>query len=104
MVVYDCGKLVAVIQVKLYLTRGLKEVDREIENLKVIRRFHSDLRALLLIFLGPSERGRTFSRLRELTGNKDWLSFLILKENYQSLAVELHKSLALERISSTSCH
>ena len=97
-VIYHSGKLVVVIQIKLYITNSLKEVKKEMKTLEEIRKDHRDLLALMIIFSGLSEKGKVLPELRKERDNKAWFNFLVLKENNELLKQKLQDYLGLERI------
>ena len=54
--IYHSENLLSVIQIKVYLTRGTEEVDREIEILEELKIRYPKLQALLIIFEGLSTK------------------------------------------------
>ncbi len=69
--------LVAVAQIKLYLTNGAAEVDKEAEKIKALRRRYGALKATLLVFKGPPRGGGQHGRLTRL--REDEIDYLALK-------------------------
>ena len=94
--------LLSVIEIKIYLTGGTKEVDREMEILEELRTDSPKWQALLIIFEGLSTKGKIFRELREQKNTKEWFDFLILKGSKELLAKKLHQSLNLKRIGAAS--
>lgn len=94
--------LLSVIEIKIYPTRGIKEVDREMEILEELRRDSPKWQALLIIFEGLSTKGKIFRELEKQKNTKEWFDFLILKGSKELLAKKLHQSLNLERIGAAS--
>ena len=101
--IYHSENLLSVIQIKVYLTRGTKEVDREIEILEELktRSRYPKLQALLIIFEVSTE-GKIFRELEKQKNTKEWFNFLILKENKELLTKKLHQCLNLESIAVAS--
>ncbi len=62
---YHSESLLSVIQIKVYLTRGTEEVDREIEILEGLKTRYRKLQALLIIFEGLSTKGKIFGKLEK---------------------------------------
>jgi len=100
--IYHSENLLSVIEIKVYLTRGTKEVDREIEILQGLKTHYRKLQALLIIFEGLSTKGKIFGELEKQKNMKGWFDFLILKENKELLTKKLHQCLNLERIAAAS--
>jgi len=96
------NELIAVIQIKVYLTRGIKEAKKEIETLEELKNRYRKLRALLIIFYGLSEKGKIFRELEKQQETKEWFNFLILKEDNEPLMEKLQDYLDLERITGAS--
>jgi len=95
-------ELIAVIQIKVYLTRGEKEVSNEIKTLKELKEHNQKLQTLLIIFF-LSEKGKIFrALLKEQQKNKEWFNFLILEKNNESLMQKLQHYLGLEGITAAS--
>jgi hypothetical protein len=65
------------------------------ELLDRFKREHPDLRALLLIYRGPSPQGKVFKRLQEEDEKRTWFNVLILQDNDKLLAKEISSLLAL---------
>jgi len=88
--IYHSENLLSVIQIKVYLTRGIKEVDREIEILEELktRSRYPKLQA--------------FRELEKQKNMKEWFNFLILKGNKELLTRKLHQCLNLEGIAAAS--
>ena len=101
--IYHSKNLLSVIQIKVYLTRGTKEVDREIEILEELktRSRYPKLQALLIIFEVSTE-GKIFRELEKQKNTKEWFNFLILKENKELLTKKLHQCLNLKGIAAAS--
>lgn len=99
--IYHSENLLSVIQIKVYLTRGTKEVDREMEILEELKTHYPKLQALLIIFEASTE-GKIFRELEKQKNTKEWFNFLILKENKELLTKKLHQCLNLERIAAAS--
>lgn len=100
--IYHSGELIAVIRIKVYLTKGIEEVTKEIDTLEKLKSRYPKLQALLIIFSGLSKKGKIFRELEEQKNIKDWFNFLILKENKEPLMQKLQQYLGLERITATS--
>ncbi|MFQ3675074.1 MAG: hypothetical protein SNJ64_00855 [Endomicrobiia bacterium] len=74
-------ELMAVIQIKIYITGGHKELKDEIEKLKDIQNHYSEIQALFVIFNDQPKGGRILSLLEETKNNMQWFDFLILENN-----------------------
>jgi len=100
--IFHAEDLIAVAPIKVYLTKGIKEIDREMEILEELKTRYPKLQALLIIFRGPSEKGETFRELAKQKNIKEWFNFLILEANKESLMKKLHQGLDLARITVAS--
>jgi hypothetical protein len=99
-VVYKHNTLKATIQVKIYLTKGRKEILKEMETFKAIRsEYNTEMKALLVIFNNKSlpKKGRVFTELEKQKVDNDWFEFVILRENDESFRSVLLKSLEVVR-------
>ncbi len=94
-------KLIGVVQIKIYITNGRKEINSEVEKLKKLRKMHRDLRALFLVFHGVPEKSYLRDELERKMKTYDWFSYLILQEKENPLAEELQRGLKLERLGPT---
>jgi hypothetical protein len=84
-------KLVAAVQIKVYLTNGSKEIDSEVTKINALRSMNNEMKATLIIFGGPSKEGRQYARLENL--KKDNIGSLILKGEAKTLQGELLRTL-----------
>jgi hypothetical protein len=98
-VVYHMKKLIAVIQIKLYLTGGHSEVNKTFGTLQQLRAEHPELKALLIIFQ-LSKRGTIFPELQRISFNEKWFKFFVLEGNSVLFRKKLQDDLCLNRISS----
>lgn len=99
--IYHSENLLSVIQIKVYPTRGTKEVDREIKIFEELKTHYPKLQALLIIF-EVSTKGKIFRELEKQKNTKEWFNFLILKENKELLTKKLRQCLNLEGIAAAS--
>jgi hypothetical protein len=95
MTVYDGDKLKSVTQIKLYLTRGSKEVYNEMDNFNSLRTKFSDMKALLIIF-ALSKGGKIINELKEFQDKEPWFYFTILKDNKDLITEVLSNTLDLD--------
>ncbi len=84
-------KLVAIIQVKVYLTNGRKEIDKEVETLHRIREKHPDVQCNLVIFGAISPNSAMASHLAQQGKEVDGFHSLVLRGNHNLLSEELDK-------------
>lgn len=91
-------KLIAVCQIKIYLTNGVKEVRDELDKLDCLKKAYSDLQALLLVFNEISGKGKVVKLLKEEVTKKPWFRYCSLKGNSQLLNNVLKEGLNLDRI------
>lgn len=97
--ILDKDELIAVIQIKIFLVQGSKEIDKELEKLEQLRRKYKKMKALLIIFSGPATKGKLFDKLRKLQKGSEWFDFLVLKGNSALLEEELQRHLLTKIIS-----
>lgn len=94
-VIYHLNKLIAVIQIKVYL--GLEEANNTFRTLEKLRAKHPELKALLIIFQ-LSKSGTIFQELQRNSSNYKWFKFFVLKGNSTLFKNKLHDDLGLNRI------
>lgn len=95
------GNLMAVIQIKIYLTNGMKEVQKELKTFQSLRKINPrDFRALLIIYL--LGKGKVRQELDKQKDKNAWFDFLILGENNEFLTEKLRTSLLLDRLTAVS--
>ncbi len=80
-VIYNSNELIALIQIKVYFTNGLNELNREVKNLEEIKNSYNEMRALLVSFVGLSERGKILPRLMGIKEAVEWFDFVTLQGN-----------------------
>ena len=88
-------KLIAVIEIKIYPTRGRREIDEIFERFKDIRLHHQETRALLIIFDELSEKGKLLPYLQKIKSEVNWFDFLILENNRSLCFEEMPKKVGL---------
>ena len=90
-------KLIAVIEIKIYPTRGQKEIDEILKRFENIRSDpdYQETRALLIIFDELSEKGKIPPHLQKRKSEADWFDFLILKNNRNLCFEEMPKKVGL---------
>jgi len=93
--VYNGDRLKSVAQIKLYLTRGFKEVYNEMEKFKSLRSKFCDMRGLLIIF-DLSKVGKIINELKEFQDKESWFQFTILKENKNLITEVITNTLDLD--------
>ena len=69
------GELISIAQLKLYLTKGNKEIDDESTKIASLRKKYGKMAALLIMFQGPVNK----DRLEKLKDEN--ISYLILRNN-----------------------
>lgn len=85
------GKLISIIQIKIYLPRGTKTIDNEVKVFKELKNEYPEMKALLLMYVGPSPRKKKgpFNTLMNYKDKLDWFDFIVLKNNPESLSSKL---------------
>lgn len=96
-VVYG-NKLLSVCQIKIYLTMGYKEIQKELESLDYLKRCCHDLQALLLVFWSLSPQGKIMSYLQAETSKRTWFRYHFLRGDSRVLVDILKDGLGLETI------
>lgn len=97
-VIYLDDKLVGVIQIKLYVTNGIKEINNEIKTFEELKKYHPQLNGLFLSFNTFSPKSKLLLKLNEEAENKSWFNFLLLDKNEDLLYKTLEKELGLSKI------
>lgn len=101
-VIFHHEKLMAVVQIKINLPKGLETLHEEIKTLDALRedalkKDYPEPKALLILFNPPSEK--VLSELDDIHKNKKkWFNYLILNETTDSMYEKLKETLGLERI------
>jgi len=80
-VIFDSDKLKSVIQIKIYITGGINEINHEINSLENIKQKYPDMRALLVIFNNISYLGTPVPYLENMRLEKKWFNYVILEGN-----------------------
>lgn len=101
-VLYLDDKLIDVVQIKVYLTNGLNEIEKEMETLQKLKELNPQLRALLVIYGGIAPQGKIKAELDNQKSKKDFFDFLILDGNDNLLNEKLRETLALDRLTVAS--
>lgn len=97
-VVYRNDEPRAVAQVKIYLTNGVEEVEKEVQIFNDLKKKYPWLRALLIIFnkLSESNRAKVLPALKTYIGKEArWLNFLILEGNQEPIGNKLRAYLGI---------
>jgi hypothetical protein len=94
-VIYNNDKLVSIIQIKIYLTSGRKEIDKEVETLRRIRERYPGVECTLVIFGAISPASKIAIYLSQRKKDTDGFHSLVLRNNHNSLSKELDRWLAL---------
>jgi len=102
LVVYYCDKLIAVAQIKIYVTRGCPEVKREMATLEELKNIFPEMKALLLIYNRLPKKGNLIHLLQEEASKKRWFRFLALEDNPDFFWESLSDCLDLGRVTSAS--
>ena len=88
----DGDEIQRIIQIKVYLTNGTKEVEGEIEILRLFKDKHPNLKALLIIFNDLPKKSIIRDKLEEVKRDNDWFDYLILGNNDSLLLSLIHIS------------
>ena len=59
---------------------------------------YPEMKALLVNFTSQPKKGKALTKLKEIKNNKEWFSFVCLKENNELFGKTLEKNLGLERV------
>lgn len=97
-VIFSDDELVAVIQIKLYITNGTKEINKEIEIFNKLKKYHPNLQGLFLCFNSLSQKSKLLSKLNSESETNDWFNFLLLDKNEDLLYKILERELKLNKI------
>lgn len=81
------GNIQTLIQIKLYLTNGKKELQKVIELLRKFRSRYPDMRSLLIIYhYEPRQRSKLINELDTIKNNHNWFYYCILKGNQNKIS------------------
>jgi hypothetical protein len=98
-VLYHEERLVAVVQIKLFVTGGLKEIEREMRTLKGLKQANpNNFRALLVIYSHRPPEGKVPLELRKHKDTNTWFDYVILEDNEELLQQRLSSALSLDRL------
>ncbi len=78
-----------IISIKLYLTTGLGEIEKEYEVFRLLKDHFPNLKCLLLIFGLVPKSGKIRRRMEDLKQDRAGFDYRILDENEASLAHEM---------------
>lgn len=94
-VVYKDETPVFIVEIKIYLTSGIKEVEKEISKFDKIKKTYPRINALFISFNKISEGGKIFNKINTEMGKRNWLNFLMLGGNESLLKTEIETSFNL---------
>lgn len=100
-VIEENNVLKAIVQITIYITGGMAEIDREIESLDMIQGLHKELRVLIAIYSGPSLRSRQQQLLDEKKTDRPWFDYVILQDNNTRLYSVLDRHLLLRALATS---
>ncbi len=101
-VIYESGRLVAAVEIKIYFSGGVKQIARERERLEKLRKCYPEAQVLWIVLWKLSTKGKILSALKEMKKGRQWFNFLNLEPNNEPFGSELQKYLDLERLRFTS--
>lgn len=97
-IVYKDGNPVFIVEIKIYLTSGIYEVEKEFSKFDKIKETYHGITALFISFNKVPESGKIFHRINDEIERKDWLNFLVLDGNDSLLTCELDKCFNLKKL------
>lgn len=97
-VIYSDDVLVGVVQIKLYVTGGLKEINREINTFEMLKKYHPELKGLFLSFNTFSPKSKLLKELNNEANDKNWFNFLLLDQNENLLFKSFERDLELSKL------
>jgi len=96
--VWKDQELIAIGPIKIYLTKGTREIEEELKKLDHLQSHFGNLRALLIMFNRVPNAGKLAKYLEEESNRRQWFSYLFLHGNSQLLTEALGKGFGLERM------
>lgn len=78
-------------EIKLYLTYGIKTLDNDIQKLTEINNEYPGTKGLFISYNTIPIKGKIYRKLLDEERSKDWLNYLILHDNNQSIKKILEK-------------
>ena len=91
----DTDKLLAVLQIKTFLTEGKAEIEKEMMNFSKLKEHcNPALIGVLIIYAQPSN-GPLFKELENIKNANNWFNYIILKNNNGLLCERLHTALKI---------
>ncbi len=97
-VIYESGRLIAVIEIKIYFSGGVKQIARERERLEKLRKCYPEVQVLWIVFSKLSTKGKIWPALEQIKNGRRWFNFLNLEQSNEPFGRTLHKCLDLERL------
>lgn len=95
--------LLAICQVKTYLTRGKCEIESEFKKLDYLKSRYAHLKALLVVFMAVSNKGKILEYLNNETSQRGkWFRYLFLQGDKRVLANVLKEGLDLNHLMNCS--
>jgi hypothetical protein len=80
-----------VVEIKLYLTYGMKTLENDIQKLAEINKEYPGTKGLFISYNTIPIKGKIYRKLLDEERSKDWLNYLILHDNNQSIKKILEK-------------
>lgn len=97
------NNLLAVCQIKIYLTQGAHEIESELEKLDYLKSCYADLKALLVVFMAVSNKGKISAYLdTETSKRRQWFRYQFLQGDKRVLANVLEEGLDLNHLMNCS--
>ncbi len=90
--------LLAVCQIKIYLTNGSKTIQAELEKLDYLKKCYADLNALLLVFGTVPAKGKIAAYLKTETSKRPWFRYYSLRGDGRVLVDVMKEGLGLSRL------
>jgi hypothetical protein len=96
--VWKDQELIAIGPIKIYLTKGSREIEDELKKLDHLQSHFRNLQVLLIMFMTVPNGGKVAKSLKEESNRRHWFNYLFLQGNSQLLTEALSKGLGLQRI------
>ncbi|MFL0194417.1 hypothetical protein ACJDU8_02350 [Clostridium sp. WILCCON 0269] len=79
------SKLIAVCEIKVFLTNGVRTINDVFLKLKELQYIYPDVYTVLIIYINPGKMGSQIKLLEEYSRQYLWFNYIILQDNNQYL-------------------
>lgn len=88
-VLYNEENITACMQIKLFVTNGVPEIESEVKKFNKLFKHHKNMKALIVIYYYYEKTSSLIQTLKVFKKQIDWFDYIILQNNNNTLKSEL---------------